>query len=376
MFDLEHQITVTRQILQLENPQELIKDLLSQWENSEKQLIKKHLTADEIEKIRYWLAYSPVAQREQLSISFGKTLKYLLKHKTVTRRIWKPNHAKKFVQAFKSGQQILATDKRLDQGGKVIGHLTLTCEPYQETLSDMPESDLIEEGGMVGSLGAFIKNYFEGNSEQVVWVIRFNFIPLEKPKPVLDLMKLKIISGGQTGVDMGALIAATTWGFETGGYAPLGWLTENGKNLKLEFYGLIEDKTASQKDAYASRTVKNIEISDGTIVLGDASSAGSRLTIAKTKELNKKLLTIPLDAVMNKQQDSASMIFNFIVSNQIQTLNIAGNRESKAPGIQKATTNIIEKVLKMILAQGMTDDGKVNSTKITIKSVEELFAGC
>ena len=50
----------------------------------------------------------------------------------------------------------------------------------------------------------------------------------------------KIISGGQTGADMGALLAARDLGMESGGVAPKGWRTEDGpqETLLLSF-GLI-----------------------------------------------------------------------------------------------------------------------------------------
>ena len=51
----------------------------------------------------------------------------------------------------------------------------------------------------------------------------------------------KIISGGQTGADMGALLAARELGIPTGGVAPKGWLTENGPQEELlRNFGLIE----------------------------------------------------------------------------------------------------------------------------------------
>ena len=39
-------------------------------------------------------------------------------------------------------------------------------------------------------------------------------------------MLQRVISGGQTGVDQAALRAAKAAGLETGGWMPLGWLTE------------------------------------------------------------------------------------------------------------------------------------------------------
>ena len=38
----------------------------------------------------------------------------------------------------------------------------------------------------------------------------------------------KIVSGGQTGVDCGALEAAVALGLEIGGWAPHGWIAEDG----------------------------------------------------------------------------------------------------------------------------------------------------
>ena len=40
--------------------------------------------------------------------------------------------------------------------------------------------------------------------------------------------ELKIVSGGQTGVDRGALQAAMDLGLDWGGWAPKGWRSEDG----------------------------------------------------------------------------------------------------------------------------------------------------
>ena len=39
---------------------------------------------------------------------------------------------------------------------------------------------------------------------------------------------IKIVSGGQTGVDRGALEAAVALGLDFGGWAPHGWIAEDG----------------------------------------------------------------------------------------------------------------------------------------------------
>lgn len=110
-----------------------------------------------------------------LAISFGRTLSYL-PHKSVTRRTWKDNHAQKFARAFESNKLVRALDKDTRYGGKQIGWCRLLCSPYKEQLAVMPEEDLEAEGGMCSSINQFIDQYFEGDSNLEVWVIRFQFI--------------------------------------------------------------------------------------------------------------------------------------------------------------------------------------------------------
>ena len=52
-------------------------------------------------------------------------------------------------------------------------------------------------------------------------------------------MLKRVISGGQTGVEQVALRAAKALGIETGGWAPIGWKTEEGESAWLGAeYGL------------------------------------------------------------------------------------------------------------------------------------------
>lgn len=110
-----------------------------------------------------------------LIISFGKTLEYL-PQKSVTRRTWKDGHAQKFINAFSQNKLVKALDKDPRYGGKQIGWCRLLCAPYKEQLCDMPSEDLLAEGGMCDTIGAFVQQYFDGNPRLEVWVIRFEFI--------------------------------------------------------------------------------------------------------------------------------------------------------------------------------------------------------
>src|SRR5204863_7868570 len=72
---------------------------------------------------------------------------------------------------------------------------------------------------------------------------------------------LKIISGGQTGVDRAALDVALTHGIECGGWCPAGRLDEFGKIP--DHYPIQE----LQGGSFTERTLQNVKDSDGTIVV-------------------------------------------------------------------------------------------------------------
>lgn len=132
-----------------------------------------------------------------LVISFGKTLPYFA-GKTVTRRAWKDGHAKKFINAFDRSKLVQAFDKDRRYGGKQIGWCRLLCAPYKERLSAMPDEDLIAEGGMCSSVAEFVKRYFKGNGSLEVWVIRFEFIGLDRPAQTPTVEALGVCSDSET----------------------------------------------------------------------------------------------------------------------------------------------------------------------------------
>jgi hypothetical protein len=140
-----------------------------------------------------------------LGISFGKTLPYL-PHKTVTRRAWKDSHAKKFINAFHHNKLIKALDKDIRYEGKQIGWCRLFCAPYKEKLAAMPDEDLAAEGGMCSSVSEFIKQYFKGNSSLEVWVIRFEFVPLDRVASTKTPEQLGVYSDSPTKADSNSTI--------------------------------------------------------------------------------------------------------------------------------------------------------------------------
>ncbi len=155
-------------------------------------------------------------------------------------------------------------------------------------------------------------------------------------------MLTKIISGGQTGADQGALHGARLAGLETGGTAPSGYRTENGgEPVLLGGYGLVETLAAS----YPPRTRINIMNSDGTLVFGDPESRGSALTMKYCNQL-KRTFRIVLWRKSGIELDTYSSVIQWIEINKIKTLNIAGNRESINPGIHEATSQFVVNLVK------------------------------
>jgi hypothetical protein len=138
----------------------------------------------------------------------------------------------------------------------------------------------------------------------------------------------KIISGGQTGADQGGLEAADALDLETGGTMPKGFQTEDGPNPKLaQQYGLTEGP-----NGYRARTKKNVLDADATLLFGRMSSAGSKLTLHLCRQFD-----IPF--FVNPPHDQiVSWLKAF---DEVDILNVAGNRESRNPGIQARVRHTI-----------------------------------
>jgi hypothetical protein len=105
-----------------------------------------------------------------------------------------------------------------------------------------------------------------------------------------ELLKMlrKIISGGQTGADRAGLDFAIETGLEHGGYVPRDWKAEDGRID--DRYNLIELSTTS----YPARTRRNIEESDGTVILSlePRLNGGTKLTRGLADNLGKPVLQI------------------------------------------------------------------------------------
>ncbi len=148
----------------------------------------------------------------------------------------------------------------------------------------------------------------------------------------------KIISGGQTGADRAALDFAVDAGIPHGGYVPAGRRAEDGKIP--DSYRLVELDTKS----YPARTEKNILESDGTLIASTGRlDGGSALTLRLCSRYNKPCLCINLSAT--DPQEAAKRLLAWMDEHDIRVLNVAGPRESKAPGIYRAVYSFLSAAL-------------------------------
>lgn len=159
---------------------------------------------------------------------------------------------------------------------------------------------------------------------------------------------MKVITGGQTGVDQGAWRAAKAAGLETGGWMPKGFKTEDGPRPEFAaLYGAIEHTSPRYED----RTPLNVGDADVTILIGDWTSRGSKLAYRCFREkigekgsgrgrdpgicYIRERGWIPVyrwvtSGTLNLEADS---VIRVLRSQPHGVVNVAGNRESAKPGI-------------------------------------------
>lgn len=133
----------------------------------------------------------------------------------------------------------------------------------------------------------------------------------------------KIISGGQTGVDRGALDAAIELSMEHGGWCPLGRLAEDG--FIPTRYALRQTEVSQ----YSVRTARNLLEADGTLIMFRRElTGGTDLTRHLCRRHGRPMYLVDLEKPVD-----FSAIHQWLEQHCIRVLNVAGPRESTCPGI-------------------------------------------
>lgn len=151
----------------------------------------------------------------------------------------------------------------------------------------------------------------------------------------------KVISGGQTGADTAALLAAEGAGIPTGGLAPPRFLSSTGEEPRLgSRFGLLameREPGTTMAQCLVKRSMANVDAADATVAFRVNRSPGTDKTIGYcrlgawsncpqdiTMELHRPVLVVrDVDDV----QGAVGDVVAFVRKNNVQTLNVCGHRE-------------------------------------------------
>ncbi len=146
---------------------------------------------------------------------------------------------------------------------------------------------------------------------------------------------MKIISGGQTGVDRAALDAAIACGVSYAGWCPRGRRAEGG--VIPEKYNLTEHESPEYKD----RTRQNVIDSDATAIIYSADlCGGTAATYAFCRKYGKPYLLI--NAADATPKVAAKRLRDFVLQHAIVVLNVAGPRASQWAGAYAYAKKLFE----------------------------------
>jgi Circularly permutated YpsA SLOG family len=172
---------------------------------------------------------------------------------------------------------------------------------------------------------------------------------------------MKIISGGQTGVDRAALDVAIERGMSWGGWCPKGGWAEDLSDPPglLNKYPGLRETPSSQPE---QRTEWNVRDSDAVLIIANRKgltvSNGTRRAQEWADHYGKPLLIIDAG-----QPDTAAQVARWLKAQRKRfgahmTLGIGGPRESEAPGIYESTRLLMASVLDRPVQSKRPSGGK------------------
>jgi RimJ/RimL family protein N-acetyltransferase len=160
---------------------------------------------------------------------------------------------------------------------------------------------------------------------------------LERHVPLVSFVR----SGGQTGADRGALDAARSAGVPICGWCPPGGLAEDQAKAPgvMSLYPELEE---APTEGYVGRTALNVRDSHATLVVapgGLEPKSGTEMTVRFARDYGRPFL------VVEGPEDLEEVERWLVRVGKGLTLNVAGPRESKLPGIHDITEDIVAGLL-------------------------------
>ena len=158
-----------------------------------------------------------------------------------------------------------------------------------------------------------------------------------------------VISGGQTGADQAGLSVAKNYGIQTGGFAPYDFMTTDGSNPSLKFFGLQETSFG-----YRERTLLNIEQADCTVIIAsNVNSPGTKTAVKHLKKLNKPYTIVCYNPDVSiydwLYQSDLRRVMQMLDSFEHRPiLNVAGNSSKTCPFSHLYSTFFLNLLFELI----------------------------
>jgi hypothetical protein len=153
---------------------------------------------------------------------------------------------------------------------------------------------------------------------------------------------LKIVAGGQTGVDRAALEWALATGVPHGGWCPKGRQAEDGV-IPSQFQ--LRETGSSN---YSIRTRRNVRDSGGTVIFSEGTelTGGTQETAEFAKKIRKPLLHLVSSAGIDEM---ATQLNAFLKEHGIVVLNVAGPRASEEPDVSQFVKAVLSRALTSLI---------------------------
>ena len=236
-------------------------------------------------------------------------------------------------------------------------NIQLMEDLYKQMLSENPETlELLNktEGMKI--------THILGSGKEGIWGKEMprilNKLKDEFKSTVTDEFPLKkIISGLQKNVDQYGIEAAKELGLEYGGTVNKGFkvVPEGSNSPNFEEFKTSGNWEEIESQWYPDRTKANAQNSDGTVWFGEGDSRGYGAT--KREVGNKPWIENPSSEELRK----------FIIDNNIQTLNVAGNRSY---GTEELGENAKQTIIDSV--KNGTPEVKTDYTKVKGPDLKDL----
>ena len=206
-------------------------------------------------------------------------------------------------------------------------------EQIQKAL-DIGKPIKVSAGGFATGKGKGLPQRFKDYLNNAI-----NMIGSVPPKPT-ELKLTKIISGMQKNVDQYGIEAAKVLGLDYGGTVGTArdgktWRTEPAGNHSPNYQEFVDSGkfTVIPDYNYLPRTEANAKGADGTVWFGTGDSQGYKYT----KQYGVKEANLP----WLENPETPEQLRNWLIENNIKTLNVAGNRSYGTEEIGQAAKQLI-----------------------------------